>query len=132
MKGRISKLRVFGFLFLLLCGRVEAATVYPLLADNDEWSATFFKGRKMGFSHYTTHIGSGFVTITSQTYMKLKSEGVDQITSYAQETVLSMDLRLVSFSLLQEISGHRQKVEGRVKNGESRSTATGGRCYKQG
>ena len=114
-----SKPKVFGLLlvFLFFCGRADAL-VYPPLVDNDEWAGMYFKGKKLGFSHSVLHVGAEFVTVTTQNYMKLKNEGVDQVTSFTQETVLTPDLRLVSFSLLQEVSGHRQRVDGRMKNGE--------------
>lgn len=103
---------------LLFCTRGEAAdVVYPPLVDNDEWVSTFFKGKKLGFSHSTVHVDGDLVTVNSQNYMRLNSDGADQITSFTQETVLTPDLRLVSFSLLQEVSNHLVQVEGKVNGG---------------
>ncbi|MBI4383492.1 MAG: transglutaminase domain-containing protein [Nitrospinae bacterium] len=96
----------------------EPGTVYPPLVSREEWAGTYFKGKKLGFSHWRVHISGNSVTVNSKTYMRLQSPEGDQITSFAQETQLSPDLRLQGFSLLQEITGHRQKVEARAKDGQ--------------
>lgn len=115
MTPQTLKSGVLGFLLvsLLFCGRGESA-IHPPLVDSDEWAGTYFKGRKLGFSHNTLRVGADSITVTNQTYMKLKGEG--EVTSFTQETMLTPDLRPVSFSLIQEVNGHRQRVEGRVKN----------------
>lgn len=56
----------------------------------------------------------------STVFFKIRSESVDQSTTIKQTTRLRPDFKLSSFSLLQEISGHRQQVEGKMAGDELR------------
>jgi hypothetical protein len=117
-----KKLAVWKVLLILLvlCRSVDAAelVVFPPLVDAEEWAGTYFKGKKLGFSHSTMQVTADSVTVATRYFMKLYSDGADQVTSFTQKTILSRDLRLQSFTLLQEISGHRQEVEGKIKDGK--------------
>lgn len=116
----------FGFALLVLCHVANAAevVVYPPIVDSEEWAGTYFKGKKLGFSNTSTRVTADSVTVSSRYYMRLHSDGTDQVTSFTQKTILSQDLRLLEFSLLQEVSGHRQEVVGKVKDGKLVYTVT--------
>ncbi len=101
----------------------------PVLALEglEQWMGTYYKGKKLGFSHVKLVRTGDEVVVTSRVYFRLESEGVDQSTSFSQETHLTPDLRLKHFSLLQEIMGSRQQVEAKLSNGKLayRMKATG-------
>jgi len=93
--------------------------------DGEEWMGTYFQGKKLGFAHSRTRVRDGAIELSSRVHLRLKSESGDQSTSFTQETELTPALGLVRFSLLQEIMGHRQKVEAREEKGRLVYRVTG-------
>ena len=85
--------------------------------DRDDWTGIYFQNKKLGFSHSKMTVQGDEIKISSRIYFRLKVGDVNQVTSFAQESRLDKNLSVKSFSLLQEIMGHRQKIEGSVKNG---------------
>ena len=68
----------------------------------------------MGFTLVQTRWTPKVIEVDSTVFFQIRSEFVDQSTTIKQKTRLSSDFKLLSFSLLQEITGHRQQVEGRM------------------
>ena len=85
--------------------------------DHDDWSGIYFQGKKLGFSHSTLTVRENEIAMNSRIYFRIKVGDVNHVTSFSQQTLLDKNLRVKSFSLLQEIMGHRQKIEGVVKEG---------------
>ena len=56
----------------------------------------------------------------SMVFFKISSGSADQFTTIKQTTRLGPDFKLSSFSLIQEISGHRQLVEGKLEGNDLR------------
>jgi len=112
-------------LFIILCltwplatfAKESPATPFPL-GETSEWMGTYFKGKKLGFSFAKMNVTATGITINSKVFFRLKSGGVDQSTTFNQVTHLTLDLRLKDFSLVQEILGQRQKVDGHIENGK--------------
>ena len=88
------------------------------LGETSEWMGTYFKGKKLGFSFAKMKVSANGITVESRVFFRLKSGGVDQSTTFNQVTHLNPDLSLKEFSLVQEIMGQRQKIDGRLENGK--------------
>jgi hypothetical protein len=86
------------------------------LGETSEWMGTYFKGKKLGFSFAKLNVTENEITVSSKVFFRLKSGGSDQSTTFNQRTHLTPDLRLKKFSLVQEIMGQRQKVDGHLEN----------------
>ncbi len=86
------------------------------LGETTEWMGTYYKGKKLGFSFAKMNVTEKAVTVDSKVFFRLKSGGVNQSTTFNQMTYLTPDLRLKEFSLVQEIMGQRQKVDGHIEN----------------
>lgn len=91
-----------------------AAPVFPPLTDREDWAGTYFKNKKLGFTHSEVKTHADGFRVKTRTYMKLQLSGAAQVTTLSQESELNKDLSVNSFSLLQEISGHQQKIDARV------------------
>ncbi len=121
----LCKLRTFLLLmlgFAVWAGPAAAGTAPskgPLFKPHsgEEWMGTYFQGKKLGFIHSRTQVTDRAIELQSRVYLQLKTESGEQTTSFTQETELSPELRLIRFSLLQEIMGHRQKVEAHEERG---------------
>ena len=102
---------------------VSIAHSYPLFegtGEREDWLGTYYKGRKMGFTKSKTRWGPKGVVMNSMVFFKIGSESADQSTTIKQTTWLNPDFRLSRFSLMQEIAGHRQRVEGKLEGNELR------------
>ena len=86
--------------------------------EREDWLGTYYKGKKMGFTKSKTRWSPEGVVMDSTVFFKIRSKSIDQSTIIKHKTRLSPDLKLSSFSLLQEISGHRQQVEGKMEGNE--------------
>ena len=84
------------------------------ITDSDDWTGTYYKGSKIGFNHARVKVRQDDIDVHTKMYFRLKSGKDDQSTILTQDTVLTPDLRLKEFTLLQEIMGKRQEVVGRV------------------
>ncbi len=124
-----KKIRRFGLflIFLLSVSIVRPAAAAGLFepGETSYWMGTYFKGKKLGFSYAKIVTTEDAVNVSSKVFFKLKSQGVDQTTTFSQETHLTPELELKRFTLLQEIMGSRQKVDGRVKDGRLKYRVTG-------
>ena len=117
-------MKLFTQIFLILwafCGSVYAQPLFqggPLLqgsGEREDWMGTYFKGRKMGFTRVQTRWTPKSIEVDSTVFFQIRSKSIDQSTTINQKTRLGPDFKLRGFSLLQEITGHRQQVEGRVE-----------------
>ena len=81
--------------------------------EEEAWMGTYFHGKKIGFTYSKLSWDPELVTVSTRVLIKLNSQGIDQSTSFTQKTYLSPDLEFRSFTLLQEIMGNRQSVEGK-------------------
>jgi len=78
---------------------------------------TYFKGKKLGFSFAKMNVTEKGITVSSKVFFRLKSAGgANQSTTFNQVTHLTPDLGLKTFSLVQEIMGQRQKIDGHLEN----------------
>ncbi|MBT3922537.1 MAG: transglutaminase domain-containing protein [Nitrospina sp.] len=105
----------------MFCGSVTAQPLFqdsPLLQDSGEredWMGTYFQGRKIGFTRVQTRWTPKSVKLDSTVFFQIRSQSIDQSTTIHQKTELDPDFKLRSFSILQEITGHRQQVEGKME-----------------
>ena len=107
---RLINILVVG-MALLWAGLAFAVPV----TDSDEWTGTYYKGSKIGFNHARVEVRSNDIDVHTKMYFRMMSGKDDQSTILTQDTVLTPDLRLKEFTLLQEITGKRQEVVGRVR-----------------
>ncbi len=109
------------FILWAFCGSVAAQSLFqggPLLqgsGEQEDWMGTYFQGKKMGFTRVQTRWTPEGIEVDSTVFFQIRSKSIDQSTTINQKTRLGPDFKLRSFSLLQEITGHRQQVEGRVE-----------------
>jgi hypothetical protein len=109
------KLLAQTILFLwVFCGSVYAQPLFQGVGEQEDWMGAYFQGRKMGFTRVQTRWTPEAIEVDSTVFFQIRSESVDQSTTIKQKTRLSSDFKLLGFSLLQEITGHRQQVEGRM------------------
>lgn len=109
---------VFSLILLVgLAGWGSRAQAEPQgrFSEQEVWMGIYYKGNKLGFSHHILRESPDKVEAKSRAYFHLKVAGVEQVTSFAQQTLLTPDLRLKEFSLLEEVMGHRQKILGRLE-----------------
>ena len=125
MKKRSSVFLLAAFLWLALSGACGAANL--ALQERDEWAGTYFKGRKLGFTHARVDLQGDEVVVHTRVFFRLKAGGAEQSTIITQETRLDRQLHLKEFSLLQEVMGNRQRVLGKLRDGrlEYEVTTTG-------
>ncbi|PIQ95662.1 MAG: hypothetical protein COV67_13740 [Nitrospinae bacterium CG11_big_fil_rev_8_21_14_0_20_56_8] len=100
-------------LFFLLYIPLVSLPAYA--AVEEEWLGTYFQGKKLGFTQVRTDSGPAEVTVDSRVHIRMEMQGLDQSTTFTQSTVLDPENRLLRFSLVQEIMGNRQKVDGRIE-----------------
>ena len=93
---------------------------HPLFTSGEstEWMGTYFKGKKLGFTFAKMNITDDAIVVDSKVFFQLKAGGVNQATTFSQNTQLKPDLTLKNFSLVQVIMGSRQKVDARLENGK--------------
>ncbi len=109
------------FILWAFCGSVAAQSLFqggPLLqgsGEQEDWMGTYFQGKKLGFTRVQTRWSLQGIEVDSTVFFQIRSKSIDQSTTINQKTRLGPDFKLRSFSLLQEITGHRQQVEGRVE-----------------
>ena len=96
-------------------GSVYAQPLFYGVGEQEDWMGTYFQGRKMGFTRVQTRWTPEVIEVDSTVFFQIRSESVDQSTTIKQKTRLSSDFKLLGFSLLQEITGHRQQIEGRME-----------------
>ncbi|MGP0566778.1 MULTISPECIES: transglutaminase-like domain-containing protein [unclassified Nitrospina] len=99
---------------LLVAGAVAAAPI----VERDDWSGTYFNGQKLGFNRAVVEVEDDEIRVHTQMFLRLEAGGIEQVTSVSQDTRLTPDLKLKTFSLLQEIMGSRQRIEARVEDGK--------------
>ncbi len=113
MKRFVYCVLVNTFVFIWGSG-VFASSMFP---DQESWSGIYFKGQKLGFSSYSLKNLSDTIQIKSKVFFRINVAGVDQTTSFIQETILKEDLEPKSFYLLQEVMGTRHQTQGKLENG---------------
>lgn len=86
--------------------------------EMEEWMGTYFKGQKLGFTHAKLKWSPEGFVVNTRTFVRMSAGGEEQITSFTQETRLGPDLDLKRLSLLQNIMGHRQHLEGTARDGK--------------
>ncbi|MCF8719818.1 transglutaminase-like domain-containing protein [Nitrospina gracilis] len=101
-------------LAVLVAGSAGAAPI----VERDDWSGTYFNGQKLGFNRAVVEVEDDEIRVHTQMFLRLEAGGIEQITSVSQDTRLTPDLKLKTFSLLQEIMGSRQRIEARVEGGK--------------
>ena len=105
-------------IFLLFSHIVHSQPLFEGEGEREDWLGTYYKGKKMGFTKSITRWSPEGIVMDSTVFFKIRSKLIDQSTIIKHKTRLSPDLKLSSFSLLQEISGHRQQVEGKMEGNE--------------
>ena len=107
-------------IFLIFAHIAHSQPLFEGAGEREDWLGSYYKGKKIGFTKSKTRWGPEGVVIDSTVFFKIRSKSIDQSTIIKYKTRLSPDLKLSSFSLLQEISGHRQQVEGKMEGNELR------------
>ena len=111
---------IFNLAFLIFVQSAYSQPLFEGTGEREDWLGTYFQGKKMGFTKSKTRWGPEGIVMDSTVFFKILSESVDQSTTIKQTTRLDPDFKLSGFSLLQEISGHRQQVEGKMEGNELR------------
>jgi hypothetical protein len=107
------KLLAKTILFLwVFCESVYAQPLFKGVGEQEDWMGNYFQGRKIGFTRVHTRWTPEAIEVESTVFFQIRSESVDQSTTIKQKTMLSSDFKLLGFSLLKEINGHRQQIEG--------------------
>jgi len=105
-------------IFLIFAHIAHSQPLFEGVGEREDWLGTYYKGEKMGFTKSKIRWGPEGIEIDSTVFFKIRSKSSDQSTIIKHKTRLNSDLKLSSFSLLQEISGHRQQVEGKMEGNE--------------
>ena len=103
------------FVLWVFCGSVTAQPLFQGSGEREDWMGTYFQGKKLGFTRVQTRWSLQGIEVDSTVFFQIRSKSIDQSTTINQKTRLGPDFKLRGFSLLQEITGHRQQVEGRVE-----------------
>ncbi len=116
--GNLTNMKLLAQVILFLwvfCGQVYAQPLFQGVGEQEDWMGTYFQGRKMGFTRVQTRWTPEAIEVDSTVFFQIRSESVDQSTTIKQKTRLSSDFKLLDFSILQEITGHRQQIEGSME-----------------
>ena len=105
-------------IFLIFAHITHSQPLFEGTGEREDWLGSYYKGKKMGFTKTKTRWSPEGIVMDSTVFFKIRSNSIDQSTTINHKTRLSPDLKLSSFSLLQEISGHRQQVEGKMEGNE--------------
>ncbi len=114
----VTMKKLFLFLWVLVFLIASVPTSHAAIKGYETWMGTYFHGKKLGFTHLKLKVRAKETVINMRVYFRMVSEGVDQSTTFTQETHLTPDLKLKHFTLVQELMGHRQKIEAEAKNGK--------------
>ncbi len=106
--------------FLFFAHIAHSQPLFEGAGEREDWLGTYYQGKKMGFTKSKTRWGPEGIVMDSTVFFKIRSGSTDQSTTIKQTTRLSPEFELSSFSLFQEISGHRQQVEGKLEGNELR------------
>ena len=109
---------ILNLTFFVFVSVAHSSPLFEGAGEREDWLGTYYKGKKMGFTKSKTRWGPEGVVMDSMVFFKIGSESADQSTTIKQTTELSPDFRLSRFSLIQEIAGHRQQVEGKLEGNE--------------
>lgn len=85
--------------------------------ERTEWMGTYLHGKKLGFSYAKMRVNPNSIDVNTKVFFRLHTQAGMQTTTFTQETHLTPRLELKKFSLLQEIMGQRQNVDGHVEKG---------------
>tara|TARA_B100000686_G_C16729109_1_gene939539 strand:+ start:154 stop:1593 length:1440 start_codon:yes stop_codon:yes gene_type:complete len=110
--------------FFVFVSIAYSSSLFEGTGAREDWLGTYYKGKKMGFTKSKTRWGPEGVVMDSMVFFKINSESADQSTTIKQTTRLDPNFRLLRFSLIQEISGHRQQVEGKLEGNDLRYRTT--------
>jgi len=110
----MKRLFLFLWVYIFLVGWVPFSQA--ALKDYETWMGTYFQGKKLGYTYMRLKIRAEEIAVHTRVFHRMASEGVDQSTTFTQDTYLTPDLKLKNFILLQELMGHSQKIEAEVKN----------------
>ncbi len=114
----VTMKKLFSFFWVSVFLIASVSTSYAALKDYETWMGTYYHGKKLGFTYLKLRVGEKETVVNMRVYFRMMSEGVDQSTTFTQETHLTPDLKLKHFTLVQELMGHRQKIEAEVKKGK--------------
>ena len=106
---------LLNLVFFVCVSIAHSLPLFEGTGEREDWLGTYYQGKKMGFTKSKTRWGPDGVVMDSMVFFKISYVAADQSTTIKQTTRLSPDFKLSSFSLIQEISGHRQQVEGNLK-----------------
>ena len=109
---------ILNLAFFVFVSIAHSSPLFEGAGEREDWLGTYYKGKKMGFTKSKTRWGPEGVVMDSMVFFKIGSDSADQSTTIKQTTELSPDFRLSRFSLIQEIAGHRQQVEGKLEGNE--------------
>jgi hypothetical protein len=114
----LNRMKIFAQIILtfwVFCGPVHSQPLFQGSGEREDWMGTYFQGQKIGFTRVQTRWNPQSIEMDSTVFFQIRSESIDQSTTINQKTRLGPDFKLRSFSVLQEIAGHRQQVEGRME-----------------
>jgi hypothetical protein len=97
------------------CGSVYAQPLFPGSGEREDWMGTYFQGQKIGFTRVQTRWTPKSIEMDSTVFFQIRSKSIDQSTTINQKTRLGPDFKIRSFSIMQDITGHRQQVDGIVE-----------------
>jgi len=109
---------IFNLAFLIFVQFSYSLPIFEGVGEREDWLGTYFHGKKMGFTKSKIRWGPEGILLDSTVFFKIRSKSIDQSTTIKQTTRLRPNFKLSSFSLLQEISGKRQQVEGKMEGNE--------------
>ena len=99
----------------MFCGAVYAQPFFYGAGEHEDWMGTYYQGRKIGFTWVQTRWTPEAIEVDSKVFFQIRSESTEQSTTINQNTQLSSDFKLLSFSLMQEVTGHRKQIEAKMK-----------------
>ena len=84
--------RVFLFLWVYIFLVAWVPFSHSALKDYETWMGTYFQGKKLGFTHMRLEIRTEEIAAHTKVFLRMASEGVDQSTTFTQDTYLTPDL----------------------------------------
>ena len=109
-------MKLFLYLWVFISLVMYPSVSDAVLKDHETWMGTYLNGKKLGFSYARLKIDPRKILVNVKVYFRMMSEGVDQSTTFTQEIELNSNLKLKKFTLVQELTGHRQIVKAEVDN----------------
>lgn len=93
----VTMKKLFLFLWVSVFLIASVPTSHAAIKGYETWMGTYFHGKKLGFTHLKLKVRAKETVINMRVYFRMVSEGVDQSTTFIQETSSHARFKIETF-----------------------------------